>query len=87
MVDLLGLEPKIPDVKGRCPKPLDDRSDLLVGKERLELSILSAAASKTAVYPVPPLARLNGLRGRIRTYGGIPAPKAGAIGRTMQLSV
>lgn len=29
--------------------------DFLVGKERLELSILAATASKTVVYSIPPL--------------------------------
>lgn len=31
----------------------------LVGKERLELSILSALASKTSVYTIPPLAHFR----------------------------
>ena len=41
-----------------------------MGQERLELSILSAAASKTAVYPIPPLAHISllGIPYVIRTH-------------------
>ena len=37
---------------------IDASSPNLVGKERLELSILSALASKTRVYTIPPLAQI-----------------------------
>ena len=41
-----------------CDNTIIRHPHCLVGKERLELSILSAAASKTAVYSIPPLALL-----------------------------
>lgn len=39
----------------------------MVGKERLELSRISALASKTSVATITPLALKNGTRGGIRT--------------------
>ena len=41
-----------------CNKPDSATFPLLVRKERLELSILSAMASKTIVYTIPPLAHI-----------------------------
>lgn len=79
-----GNRTRLTNVKGWCPKPIDEPSKKdckhtqqgytqlslsrrpfkpigwhayknLVRKERLELSILAALASKTRVYTIPPL--------------------------------
>jgi hypothetical protein len=60
LVEITGIEPVVPEGGGftvHCIT-IDASSPNLVGKERLELSILSALASKTRVYTIPPLAQI-----------------------------
>jgi hypothetical protein len=60
LVEYPGIEPGVPEGGGftvHCIT-IDASTPYLVGKERLELSILSALASKTRVYTIPPLAQI-----------------------------
>jgi hypothetical protein len=56
LVEITGIEPVVPEGGGftvHCIT-IDASSPLLVPRERLELSILAAVASKTTVYTIPP---------------------------------
>ena len=54
LVDRSGIEP-LPERCKRTVLPLSLTAQIVVRQERLELSILSALASKTSVYTIPPL--------------------------------